>query len=156
MRGRRFDGAGKAPRVRTTLVLGGSAGERETAIAAALSARIPTAVILEGWPDAGAALPAPAGERPWRIVRIAPGCLCCSGNLVLRVTLNRILRDRPQQLYLGIATTTHLDQLRRWLTLPPYDAILELCGVLSAVAPEPGPAAAPDLATRPLAPGLAT
>jgi G3E family GTPase len=60
------------------------------------------------------------------IERIAPGCLCCTGNLVLRVTLNRLLRRRPGRLYIGLATTEHLDQLRSWLQAPPYDQLLEL------------------------------
>jgi G3E family GTPase len=60
------------------------------------------------------------------IERIAPGCLCCTGNLVLRVTLNRLLRRRPERLFIGPATTEHLDQLRSWLQLPPYDQLLEL------------------------------
>jgi G3E family GTPase len=60
------------------------------------------------------------------IARIAPGCLCCTGNLVLRVTLNRLLRRRPERLYIGLAATEHLDQLRSWLQAPPYDQLLEL------------------------------
>jgi G3E family GTPase len=58
--------------------------------------------------------------------RVAPACLCCTGNLVLRVTLNRILRSRPDRLYIGVASTGHLDQLRSWLQQPPYDQLLEL------------------------------
>jgi hypothetical protein len=128
------------PRVTTSLVTGASARAREQAIAAQLSLdppRVPgtrgapgapcapacVAVLLEGLPDGTSTFsPSPSVL----IERIAPGCLCCTGNLVLRVTLNRLLRRRPERLYIGLAATAHLDQLRSWLQQPPYDQLLEL------------------------------
>ena len=97
-----------------------------TLIAAQLAARraAVSAVLLEGLPD-GHTILAPISPL-LLIERIAPGCLCCTGNLVLRVTLNRLLRRRPERLYIGLATTEHLDQLRSWLRQPPYDQLLEL------------------------------
>jgi hypothetical protein len=121
-------------RVATTLVTGASAGLREAAIAArlapagAIPTAIPTAILLEGLADGRSLLPA---SDTILIQRIAPGCLCCTGNLVLRVTLNRILRRPPERLYIGLATTEHLDQLRSWLSCPPYDQLLELTPDLS-------------------------
>jgi hypothetical protein len=126
-------------RALVTLVTGASAAQRERAIAAALSPEAPdtihdaafvsetgnvaSAVILEGLPDGHTVLtPSPT----LLISRIAPGCLCCTGNLVLRVTLNRILRGRPARLFIGLASIDHLDQLRSWLQHPPYDQLLEL------------------------------
>lgn len=113
-------------RVTTSLVTGASAGARERLIAAHLADHPPAAacaVLLEGLPDGHTILvPSPTVL----IERIAPGCLCCTGNLVLRVTLNRLLRRRPDRLYIGLATTEHLDQLRSWLQNPPYDQLLEL------------------------------
>jgi hypothetical protein len=115
-----------AARVITSLVTGATAGARERLIAAQLAADPAAAfcaVLLEGLPDGHTILvPSPA----LLIERIAPGCLCCTGNLVLRVTLNRLLRRRPDRLYIGLATTEHLDQLRSWLQNPPYDQLLEL------------------------------
>jgi len=81
------------------------------------------AVLLEGLPD-GLGLIAPSACV--LIARIAPGCLCCTGNLVLRVTLNRLLRQRPKRLYIALALAAHVDQLRSWLLQPPYDQLLEL------------------------------
>lgn len=112
--------------VTTTLVTGLNPGARERQIAAQL-AGMPIgsigAVLLEGLPDGHTVLvPSPT----LLIERIAPGCLCCTGNLVLRVTLNRLLRRRPEWLYVGLATTDHLDQLRSWLQQPPYDQLLAL------------------------------
>jgi len=52
--------------------------------------------------------------------------MCCTGNLVLRVTLNRLLRQGPERLFLGVANGEHLDQLRSWLQAPPYDQLLAL------------------------------
>ena len=125
-------------RVSTTLVTGPSAGARERCIAAHVAAQQAPgsgdsdtlgtlgtlgAILLEGLPDGHTVLsPSPA----LLIERIAPGCLCCAGNLVLRVTLNRLLRRRPAWLVIGLATTEHLDQLRSWLQEPPYDQLLAL------------------------------
>ncbi|TXF97299.1 GTPase [Massilia arenae] len=129
-------------RAATVLVIGASAAAREQAIAALLA--IPSsvtsadagaagvgtdtsqafsAVILEGMGVAAAPLETGPGLQ---VVRIAPGCLCCDGNLVLRVTLNRLLRQRPGRLFLGLASSEHLDQLRSWLAAPPYDQLLAL------------------------------
>jgi len=110
-----------------TLVTGPSGAARELAIQAALAAHLPPgapcAVLLEGLPD-GQAILAPSDKL--QLQRIAPACLCCTGNLVLRVTLNRILRHRPERLFIGVASTDHLDQLRSWLQGQPYDQLLEL------------------------------
>lgn len=110
-------------RVLTTLVTGRGAGAREQLIAAQLTPGTGGAILLEGLPDGHTILePSPT----LLIARIAPGCLCCTGNLVLRVTLNRLLRRCPGRLYIGLATTEHLDQLRSWLQNSPYDQLLEL------------------------------
>ena len=114
--------------VTTSLVIGPTAGARERLIAAQLAPDLPgapacVAVLLEGLPDGtNIIFPSPSVL----IERIAPGCLCCTGNLVLRVTLNRLLRRRPERLYIALAVTAHLDQLRSWLLQPPYDQLLEL------------------------------
>jgi G3E family GTPase len=113
-----------AGRVATTLVTGASARAREQAIAQILHQNGAfSAVILEGLPDGQPILhPSPK----LLIERIAPGCLCCTGNLVLRVTLNRLLRRSPDNLVIGVASAGHLDQLRSWLQSPPYDQLLDL------------------------------
>ena len=117
-------------RVATTLVTGGSPGGREAAIAERLAGAPSgvTAILLEGLPDGRPLVPPSPAVL---IQRIAPGCLCCTGNLVLRVTLNRILRHPPERLYIGLAATDHLDQLRSWLASSPYDQLLELTPDLS-------------------------
>ena len=102
-----------------TLVTGPSALVREQAIASAAPSG--AAILLEGMASGISNLP-----EHLDIVRIAPGCLCCTGNLVLRVTLNRILRRGPDRLFMGLASTEHLDQLRSWLSAPPYDQLLAL------------------------------
>jgi hypothetical protein len=110
------------------LVTGPSAAAREAAIADALGHPATprsdgAAVILEGLPDGNSTL---EHSDKLLISRIAPGCLCCAGNLVMRVTLNRLLRQRPARLFIGVAATTHLDQLRSWLSSAPYDQLLAL------------------------------
>jgi hypothetical protein len=116
--------------IRVTLVAGGSAAMREAAIAAMLDAAVTTALILEGMPDGSNRLDAWSDLDTVRIARIAPGCLCCIGNLTLRVTLNRILRHPPGQLYISLATATHLEQIRGFLSAPPYDELLALTGIV--------------------------
>ena len=112
--------------VSTTIVTGAGAGRREAAIAALLEPagdEGAVAVILEGLPD-GTLLLEPSPTL--LIARIAPGCLCCAGNLVMRVTLNRLLRQRPKRLFIGLASGEHLGQLRSWLSSAPYDQLLSL------------------------------
>ncbi|MGK5053332.1 GTPase [Janthinobacterium sp. RB2P8] len=115
-----------------TLVSGGRAAGREAAIAQALVPDEPAAVIVEGLADGNAILAdlaeqvLPSPSFPLQLLRIAPGCLCCSGNLVLRVTLNRLLRHPPARLFISLADASHIEQLRTWLTASPYDALLAL------------------------------
>jgi hypothetical protein len=116
--------------VTLTLVTGSSASAREQAIFDQLALPEPqhegvkAAVILEGLASGNS----PLDSLPAHILssRIAPGCLCCAGNLVLRVTLNRMLRQRPERLFIGVARSEHLDQLRSWLQSAPYDQLLRL------------------------------
>ena len=117
----------------TTLVSGGSANLREAAIHIAIKqclarsgALLRTALILEGLPDGKQAELPDEFAHALDIKRIAPGCLCCIGNLPLRVTLNRLLRKPPARLYISIADSTHLAQLRDFLSNVPYDAFLEM------------------------------
>jgi len=109
----------------TTIVTGPGAGRREAAIAALIdpAGEGATAVILEGLPDGTLLLDA---SPTLLLARIAPGCLCCAGNLVMRVTLNRLLRQHPTRLFIGLASGEHLGQLRSWLSSSPYDQLLSL------------------------------
>jgi hypothetical protein len=113
-------------RVTTTLVTGPAAGAREQAIfdRLQLSNLHVAGIILEGLASGNS----PLDNLPAHVLfaRIAPGCLCCAGNLVLRVTLNRMLRQRPDHLFIGVARSEHLDQLRSWLQAEPYDQLLRL------------------------------
>jgi len=119
-----------------TLVTGARAAQRERAIDAAMAPGSETVIILEGLAEGDSPLAAYADlpEGSWRptIHRIAPGCLCCAGNLVLRVTLNRILRRPPAQLFISLADPTHLGQLRASLSAAPYDTLLCLGADLAA------------------------
>lgn len=116
----------------TTLVLGDTAAAREAAIAAAIDPALETALILEGLPDGISRLDALAASPQLHIARIAPGCACCTGNLTMRVTLNRMLRGAPTHLYIGLATSQHLEGIRAFLTKAPYDNLLRLTKELHA------------------------
>ena len=110
----------------TTLVIGARASAREAAIAAAIESDVDTALILEGLPGGSSPLDGITDSHPVHIARIAPGCPCCTGNLTMRVTLDRMLRRAPSRLYISLARDAHLDRLRDFLTRPPYDNLLVL------------------------------
>jgi hypothetical protein len=111
-----------------TLVTGPGARAREQTIFDHLSKLhhngAKSGVILEGLAPGNS--PLDPLEPSLHLARIAPGCLCCTGNLVLRVTLNRLLRQRPERIYIGVARSEHLDQLRSWLQSESYDQLLTL------------------------------
>jgi len=120
-------------RIPLTLVTGPGAPARERAIAACvanLHQEGAPAIILEGL--ASGISPLDDLSQGFPLARIAPGCLCCTGNLVLRVTLNRLLRQRPRRIFIGVADSAHLDQLRSWLQSEPYDQLLRLTSDLKA------------------------
>lgn len=110
----------------TSLVLGGRAATRESTINSRIDGTQHTAIILEGLPDGHSDLDDLPATPLLKISRIAPGCMHCIGNLVMRVTLNRILREKPARLYISVANTEHLEQLRQILSQAPYDAWLTL------------------------------
>jgi G3E family GTPase len=110
----------------TTLVVGASYAAREAAIAAALQPGQPCAVILEGLPDGRGDSALDHALPAVDIRRVAPGCLCCTGNLTMRVTLNRVLRHPPQRLFISLANAGHLEQIRAFLGTPSYVPLLTL------------------------------
>jgi hypothetical protein len=109
-----------------TLVSGGSYAQREAVIAASielLRADQATAVILEGLPDGTQRL----SDLPrLQLHRIAPGCMCCIGNLAMRVTLNRIFRLSPSYLFISLSSAEHLEKVMLFLQQPVYANLLEL------------------------------
>ena len=112
-----------------TLVTGSSYAAREAAIAAAAAALRPGTsafAILEGLPDGRPDSPLQQALPPQHLLRIAPGCPCCTGSLTMRVTLNRVLRHAPQHLFIGLADTRHLQQFRAFLRTDSYSRLLTL------------------------------
>lgn len=113
----------------TTLVTGKDTATREAAIARSIEPGISTALLLEGLPN-GIDLFGSQQDDVLFIARIAPGCFCCTGNLTMVVTLNRLLRLRPARLYISIATNTHLREIEQLLSAPPYDTWLSMTNTL--------------------------
>jgi hypothetical protein len=113
-----------------TLVIGGNAASCEAAIVATIDPSQTTAVILEGIPSGHGALDEPQSHL--QVIRIAPGCVCCVGNLTLRVHLNRILRKAPQRLFIALANDTHLAKVREFLMQEPYRDLLTLSEEITA------------------------
>jgi G3E family GTPase len=110
----------------TTLVVGATYAAREAAIAAALQPGQQSVVVLEGLPDGRADAALDQALPATDIRRVAPGCLCCTGNLTMRVTLNRVLRHPPQRLFISLANAGHLAQVREFLGTPSYQPLLTL------------------------------
>lgn len=110
----------------TSLVMGGRATDREAVILRNIDSNLHTAIILEGLPDGRSELDTLAPSPNLNIARIAPGCMCCVGNMIMRVHLNRMLRTKPARLYISVANSEHIEQLRLFLTQTPYDTLLSL------------------------------
>ena len=109
-----------------TLVTGGSGAAREQAIAAHIDPQVANAAIIEGLPDGSAVLETIAEGLSLQVVRVAPGCPCCTGNLTMRVTLNRLLRHAPDRLYLSIANAGHTSRIATFLQEDQYRKHLQL------------------------------
>ncbi|WP_151631829.1 GTPase [Noviherbaspirillum aerium] len=118
--------------IATTLVTGSTPARREAAIAQALDNSSDVAVILEGLPDGLQPLEDLRHLSGLQVARIAPGCLCCTGNLTMRVTLNRMLRRHPGRLYIGLSTADHLARIREFLEQPPYSSLMVLTHDMTA------------------------
>lgn len=111
------------------LVAGSNYQAREAWIAAAIAALPPqehAAVLLEGLPTGVLSLQA---DTHLLLERIAPGCFCCIGQLALRVTLNRLIKQMMKQniknLFIAINDAQHVTALQQSLTSPPYDQLLK-------------------------------
>jgi hypothetical protein len=115
-----------AEATRLTLVTGKTAASREAAIAERFDPLISSAFILEGLSSGSGRLETLAANAGFPLIRVAPACMCCTGNLTLKVHLNRLLRRPPQALYLSLASDEHIAQLRAFLASPPYDSLLSL------------------------------
>lgn len=61
------------------------------------------------------------------LARLAPGCVCCIGEVPLRTALTRIVRaHRPHALLLLIAADEHLERVRRLLRAVPLGGPIRL------------------------------
>lgn len=117
------------------LVAGGSYLEREKRIATAFNENLSqlnplepspsalAAVILEGLPTGSSLLQT---HSQLLIERVASGCFCCAGQLVMKVTLHRLLRKHPRYIYIGMIDAQHLANLQHTLSQPPYQTWLKI------------------------------
>jgi hypothetical protein len=81
----------------------------------------PQAVIIEGGPGTFVA------SGGITLVQLAAGCVCCVGQLPLRVTVARLLRQvRPARLWIEMADGAHLPEVRRQLTGPGFHGAIAL------------------------------
>lgn len=109
-----------------SLVFGGSHAARERAIAASAEAGLRSVAIIEGLASGEEGLDALPAGASLEVIRVASGCPCCSGNLTMRVMLNRALRHRPERLYLSLSNAEHKMQVLNFLQEPQYRAWLQI------------------------------
>ena len=104
------------------LVYGGDSASRERAIAGEISQGSTAVALLEGLAtDTGL-----NSTDSLTVIRIAPGCPCCTGSLTMRVTLNRLLRNPPAVLFLSLTDASHLESVQSFLREAQYCGRLEL------------------------------
>ncbi len=113
-----------------TLVVGASGRQREQAIAEQIAQRRggSSAVLIEGLSSGHALLEALPSVT---VLRIAPGCLCCSNQLIMRTYLHRMMQQRPDHLYLSLANHEHLDQLQTSLQSDHYKNTLGSLAIIT-------------------------
>lgn len=101
----------------TVLITGGTAQEREQLIAEQLAPDLSAIALLEGsLPPSGTLTSIPNLATHL----LTGGCPCCAGNLVLKVTLNRAIRSRPEQLFISLRSPAHSKTLIALLQDPSY------------------------------------
>lgn len=85
------------------------------------SIQAPQAVIVEGGPGT---LVEPPGIT---LIQLAAGCVCCVGQLPLRVMLARVLRQvRPARVWIEISDGAHLAMLEKQLQGPGFATAIDL------------------------------
>jgi len=115
------------------LVFGANQSKREQAIKTQINPTLFTMALLEGGEVPNTALDSMASLK---VVRMAPGCPCCSGNLTMRVMLNRALKEKPDLIFLSLVNPVHLNAIRDFLQEDQYSGRLELgfdldCGAVN-------------------------
>ncbi len=113
------------------LVYGANQTVREQAIKTQVNPELFTIALLEGMAVNHASLDP---LESLKVVRMAPGCPCCTGKLTMRVMLNRALKENPDQVFLSLANSAHLISIRDFLQEDQYCGRLNLgidldCGV---------------------------
>lgn len=117
---------------RLTVRVATSAGQRQSAVdewSATIQAAdldvdgLRLALIVEG------ALAAPSVPPQAEVRLLAPGCVCCIGQLPLQVALTRLLRSfRPTHLLLLLASGEHRAEVRKMLQAAPFAPMLAHSG----------------------------
>lgn len=113
------------------LVYGANQTVREHAIKTQVNPQLFTIALLEGMAVNHASLDP---QESLKVVRMAPGCPCCTGKLTMRVMLNRALKEKPEQIFLSLTNSAHLTAIRDFLQEDQYCGRLNLgidldCGV---------------------------
>lgn len=113
------------------LVYGANQTVRENAIKTQMTPTVFAIALLESMALNNAS-PDPLASM--KVVRMAAGCPCCTGNLTMRVMLNRALKEKPDRVFLSLANSAHLTSVRDFLQEDQYCGRLELgrdldCGI---------------------------
>ena len=110
--------------ITVTLIAGSSYSDREAWICNQIS-QLPArkiGVLLEGLPQGDFAL---EPNQNLILERLASGCFCCVGNLVVRVVLNRLIRSKISHIFIGLSQTEHLMSFKTFLQDPSYQELIQ-------------------------------
>jgi G3E family GTPase len=101
---------------------------KTTLLGAMLRARPPAERIAVLLTERGEA--APPGLANATVVAAEPGCVCCVGQMSLRVALTRLLREtRPERVYIELAEPAHLARALATLRSPWLAPVLDIAEV---------------------------
>ena len=84
-----------------------------------------SAILLEGLPS-GEQVCQTVPAKGIILERIASGCFCCAGNMVLRVVLNRLIRQRPEQNFYCYQPARTSPLIKNFLSSANYAELLAL------------------------------
>ncbi len=110
--------------ITVTLIAGSSYSHRETWICNQVS-QLPAqkiGVLLEGLPQGDFLL---EPSQNLLLERLASGCFCCVGNLVVRVVLNRLIRSKTSHIFIGLSLAEHLASFKTFLQDSSYQELIQ-------------------------------
>lgn len=111
--------------ITVTLIAGSSYSQREAWICNQIT-QVPAqkmGVLLEGLPQGVGSL---ESSQNLLLERLASGCFCCVGNLVVRIVLNRLIRSKTSHIFISLSQAEHVSSFKTFLQDPPYQELIQI------------------------------